>query len=39
LGNSNIKIKHNQLPTIIWNFYYDAKKLIQADDCIIKTSN
>jgi len=31
--------KHNQLPAIIWNFYYDAKKLLQADNCIIITSN
>jgi len=26
--------KHEQLPAIIWNFYYDAKKLLQADNCI-----
>jgi len=31
--------KHNQLPTIIWNFYYDAMKLLQEDICIIITSN
>jgi len=35
----NTKTKHNQLPAIIWNFYYDAKKLLQADDCIMITSN
>jgi len=34
LGTS--RINHNQLPTIIWNLYYDAKKLLQADNCIIK---
>jgi len=27
--------KHEQLPAIIWNFYYDAKKLLQADNCIM----
>jgi len=27
--------KHEQLPAIIWKFYYDAKKLLQADNCII----
>jgi len=37
LGNT--KTKHNQLPAIIWNFYCDAKKLLQADDCIMITSN
>jgi len=37
LGNT--RTKHNQLPAIIWNFYYDAKKLLQADDCIMITSN
>jgi len=31
--------KHNQLPAFIWNFYYDAKKLLQADNCIIIASN
>jgi len=36
LGNN--RTKHNQLPAIIWNFYYDVKKLLQADDCIM-TSN
>ena len=33
LGNTSTK--HNQLPAIIWNFYYDAKKLLQAENCII----
>jgi len=28
LGNT--RTKHNQLPAIIWNFYYDANKLLQA---------
>jgi len=37
LGNS--RTKHNQLPAIIWNFYDDAKKLLQADNCIIIPSN
>ena len=37
LGNT--KKKHNWLPVIIWNFYYDATKLLQADICIIITSN
>jgi len=37
LGNT--RTKHNQLSAIIWNFYYDAKKLLQADDCIMITSN
>jgi len=27
------------MPAIIWKFYYDAKKLLQADNCIIMTSN
>jgi len=27
LGNT--RTKHNKLPAIIWNFYYDAKKLFQ----------
>jgi len=31
-------IKHNQLPAIICIIYYDAKKLLQADNCIIITS-
>jgi len=31
--------KHNQLPAVIWNFYYDEKKLRKADNCIIITSN
>jgi len=31
--------RHNQLPAIVWNFYYDATKLLQADNCIIITSN
>jgi len=31
--------KHNQLPAIIWIFYYDPKKLFQADICIMITSN
>jgi len=31
--------KHNQLTAIICNFYYDAKKLLQPDNCIIITSN
>jgi len=31
--------KRNQLPATIWNFYYDAKKLFQADNCIIITRN
>jgi len=22
-----------------WNFYYDAKKLLQVDDCVMITSN
>jgi len=35
---SNTRTKHNQLPAIIWNFYYDAKKLLPADDCIMITS-
>jgi len=33
------KTKHNQLPATIWNVYYDAKKLLQAGDCITITSN
>jgi len=37
LGND--KTKHNQLPAIIWNFYYDAKKLLQTDDCTMITSS
>ena len=37
LGNT--RTKHNQLPASIWNFYYDAKKLLQADNCIMITSN
>jgi len=37
LGNTTTK--HNQLPASIWNFNYDAKKLLQAHDCIIITSN
>jgi len=37
LGNT--RTKHNQLPAIIWNFSYDAKKLLKAHDCIIITSN
>jgi len=37
LGNT--KTKHKQLPAIIWSFYYDATKLLQADNCIITTSN
>jgi len=37
LGNN--RTKHNQLLAIIWNFYYDVKKLFQADDCIMITSN
>jgi len=37
LGNT--RTKYNQLPAIIWNFYYDAKKLLQADDCIMITNN
>jgi len=36
---SNTRTKHNQLPAIIWNFYYDAKKLLQTDDYIMITSN
>jgi len=36
LGNT--RTKHNQLSAIIWNFG-DAKKLFQADDCIMITSN
>jgi len=36
LGNT--RTKHNQLPAIIWKFYYDAKKLLQADDCIMTTN-
>jgi len=35
----NTRTKHNQLPAIIWNFYNDAKKLLQADDCIMIISN
>jgi len=31
--------KHNQLPVIIWNFYYDATKLLHADNFIIIASN
>jgi len=26
---------HHQLPSIIWNFYYDATKLLQADNYVI----
>jgi len=37
LGNA--RTKHNQLPAISRNFYDDAKKLFQADDCIMITSN
>jgi len=37
LGNT--RTKHNQLPAIISNFYFDAKKLLQADNCIIITCN
>jgi len=37
LGNT--RTKHHQLSGIIWNFYYDSKKLLQADDCIMITSN
>jgi len=29
----NTSTKHNQLPATIWNFYYDATKLLQADNC------
>jgi len=36
LGNT--RTKHNQLSAIIWNFY-DVKKLLQADDCIMITRN
>jgi len=37
LGNT--RTKHKQLLEIILNFSYDAKKLLQADDCIMITSN
>jgi len=37
LGNT--RTKHNQLPGIVWNFYYDAKNLLQADDFIMITSS
>jgi len=37
LGNT--RTKHNQLLAIIWNIYYDAKKLLEVDDCIMITSN
>jgi len=30
--------KHNQLPAVI-GFFYDAKKLLQADNCITITIN
>jgi len=36
LGNT--RPKHNQLPAVIWNFYYDAKKLVQANNCNIITT-
>jgi len=29
----NTSTKHKQLPATIWNFYYDATKLLQADNC------
>jgi len=28
-----------QLPSIIWNFYYDATQLVEADNYVITTSN
>jgi len=31
--------KHNQLPAVIWNFYYGEKKLLKPDNSIIITSN
>jgi len=37
LGNT--RRKHTQLPAVIWNVYYDAKKLLHADDCIMIASN
>jgi len=37
LGNT--RTKHNQLPAIIWNLYYDPTKLLKADNCIIIASN
>jgi len=37
LGNT--WTKYNQLPATIWNFYNDVNKLLQADDCIMITSN
>jgi len=37
LGNT--RWKHSQLLAIVWNFYHDAKKLLQADDCIMNHDN
>jgi len=34
-----IRTRHNQLPSIIWNFYYDATKLLQADNYVVIISN
>jgi len=31
------RTKNIQLPASIWNFYYEATKLLQADNCIIIT--
>jgi len=29
------RTRNNQLPSIIWNFYYDATKLLQADNYVV----
>ena len=31
--------RHNQLPSIIWNFYYGATKLLQAGNYVVIISN
>ena len=31
--------RDNQLLSIIWNFYYDATKLLQADNHVVIISN
>jgi len=36
---SNTRTKHNQLLAMIWKLFYDAKKLLQADDCFMIKSN
>jgi len=33
------RTRHNQLPSIIWNFYYGATKLLQADNYVVVISN